>query len=134
MKKTVLCFLVIGSSFILLQYSFGKSTIYKCMDELGRPIFSQQSTCVKPETVNYSSKQLADKEKQRKEEKNKKAALKQKKQCEEAKATYASYKSAPFLTKKVFSDGKVRKVRLTKDEAMIAVADAEQEKNYWCNK
>lgn len=116
----------------LTTVSFAKSTIFKCLDEFGRPIFSQQATCDKPDTVNYSSKQQAKKQKQQQRDKQQLAHEKKKKQCDEAKATHESYKRAPFLTKQVVSEGKNIKVRLTKEEAQQAISDAMDEVEYWC--
>ncbi|MFK5984271.1 MAG: hypothetical protein QM479_02430 [Pseudomonadota bacterium] len=134
MKKITLTLLIISFLLFLNPLVFAKSTIYKCLDEFGRPIFSQQATCAKPETVNYSSKQLADKKKKLEVEKRKSEELKQQQQCHEAKTIYNSYKRAPFLTKMILSDGKEIKVRLSKEEAKLAITEAEQEKDYWCKK
>ena len=134
MKKSSLFIILITFNLLISQHGFAKSTIFKCLDEFGRPIFSQQATCAKPETVNYSSKQLADKKKKQQEQKRQSADAKQKEQCNEAETTLASYKRAPFLTKMIVSDGKEIKIRLNKQEAQQAIADAEQEMGYWCNK
>ena len=134
MKKSSLFIILIAPSLLVSQHSVAKSTIFKCLDEFGRPIFSQQATCAKPETVNYSSKQLADKQKKQQEQKKQSAEAKLKEQCNEAITTLASYKRAPFLTKMTVSDGKEIKIRLSKQEAQQAIADAEQEMDYWCNK
>ncbi len=114
--------------------SFAKSTIFKCFDDLGRPIFSQQASCDKPETLNYSSKKQAKNQKKLQEKKKLTAEQQKKQQCADAKTTHSSYKRAPFLTKQVQMEGKIIKVRLTKEEAQQAIADAEQEIEYWCKK
>jgi len=133
MKKLAVFIILIGANFIAIQNIAAKSAIYKCLDEYGRPIFSQQATCKKPETVNYTSKQLADKQKQQQVQKQKDADSKQKEQCEQAKATHLSYKRAPFLTRPILTDGKEIKIRLSKEEAEKAIEEAQQEVDYWCN-
>jgi hypothetical protein len=134
MKKLAVFIILIGSNLVGMQYACAKSAIYKCLDEYGRPIFSQQATCTKPETVNYTSKQLADKQKEKQDKQQKDADDKQKEQCSQAKATHSSYKRAPFLTKSIQSDGKVIRIRLSKEEVQQAIEDAQQEVDYWCNK
>ena len=132
--KTLAVFILLIGNLFAIQLVCAKSAIYKCLDEYGRPIFSQQAKCAKPETVNYTSKQLADKQKQKLVQGKKDAEKKQQEQCSQAKATHTSYKRAPFLTKAIQSDGKQIKIRLSAEEVQQAIADAEQEMNYWCNK
>jgi len=134
MSKLAIFIILIGFNLAGLQSAAAKSAIYKCLDEYGRPIFSQQATCTKPETVNYTSKQLADKQKEKQIKERKAANNKQKEQCKQAKATHTLYKRAPFLTKQIISDGKEIKIRLSKEEAEQAVTDAQQEVDYWCSK
>jgi hypothetical protein len=133
MKTFLLAFFII-SNFYLMSSSFAKSTIFKCLDELGRPIFSQQASCDKPDMINYSSKKQAKKQKELQEKKKVTAEQKLQQQCTDAKRTHASYKQAPFLTKQVQMDGKTIKIRLTTEEAQKAISDAEHEIEYWCKK
>ncbi len=113
--------------------AFAKSTIYKCKDERGRIVFSQQAACEHPEMVNYGKKKLADKLKEAEEKKQQEALAKQQKQCRLAKATLKSYQRAGFLTKTVIKDGKSIKVRLTEEEVKQAIDEAREEVAYWCD-
>lgn len=117
---------------LLISSSYAKNTIYKCKDDNGRTIFSQQAACSEPEMVNYSAKRLADKKKQENLNKQKNVNEKRQTQCNEAKATSLSYERAPFLTKTVYDDGKAVKVRLSKEDADQARSDAKSEVGYWC--
>jgi hypothetical protein len=131
MKFLLLTILII-SNLYFISAIFAESTIYKCIDELGRPIFSQQAACDKPDTLNYSSKKQSKKQKEMQKKKQRVAKQKRKQQCDDAKLTHSSYKGAPFLTKQVQKDDKMIKIRLTNEEAQQAISDAEQEVEYWC--
>jgi len=112
-----------------------KSAIYKCFDELGRPVYSATPTCLAPKEMNEISKKFQQKKKKdQKVDLDEKEKQNRKEQCEASRVQLKKYERAPFLTKMTKDkEGREVKVRLTKEEADEVVLDAKKEVAYWCD-
>jgi len=122
----LLCLLILSADKI-----FAKNEIYKCLDQYGRPTYSTQATCAKPETVQTSNTKNKRSKKTKVNSEERKNNIRQ---CKNSKKTLTTYKKALFLTKMINHNGKEIKVRLNKEEQKKALIDAENEVEYWCSK
>jgi len=123
------------SLILVFSCADARSAIYKCFDELGRPVYSATPTCVAPKEMNKISKKFQKKKKNdEKIDKEEQEKQNRKEQCESARVQLKKYERAPFLTKMIKDkEGREVKVRLTKEEAGDVILDAKKEVSYWCD-
>ncbi|MBF0265799.1 MAG: DUF4124 domain-containing protein [Gammaproteobacteria bacterium] len=116
----------------LHQPLFAKPQIYKCLDEYGRPTYSNQSQCKQPVAVNVKKYKNQNETSNENANESDIIAKNKAQQCQNAKLKLKKYNSAKRLTKTVSINGKIQKVRLNNQEKQKAIYDARKDVDYWC--